>query len=255
MLSQAQAIELAGGPFSFAQIELIKNASFPVGWTWRNENRKLCFDGGTGFVVQTGTRLLGITAKHVVEGYEAARASIDAVNCQFGNLQVDLSQRVIGRSLGRDIASFELTARDLAEIGDEAPKVALDVWPSHNVVKGDRILFGGFPGESREQLAELDFSFGFVGGINPTQSADARDPYFRCVIDPAFSVGIAGTDGMIPPNFPFNGMSGGPALRVFGGPVSPSFQLAGVIHEGSASFACIDFHRLDTLQPDGTFTA
>lgn len=58
---------------------------------------------------------------------------------------------------------------------------------------------------------------------------------------------------MIPPNFPFNGMSGGPALRVFGGPVSPSFQLAGVIHEGSASFACIDFHRLDTLQPDGNF--
>lgn len=113
---------------------------------------------GTVCFVDTGQRIIGITADHVYQGYLDDRAQNDKFVCQFGNQVVRPEDRLIDRNKRFDLATFALPERK----GDARTYLAAPntEWPPARLAEGEWVLYGGYPGtlrEAKETKAEFDF--------------------------------------------------------------------------------------------------
>lgn len=83
---------------------------------------------GTVCFVNTGKRLIGVTAHHVLAGYRAALEFQPALRCQFGSATVEPLRHLIAESQYLDLATFDLSNVVVAATG--AAPTAPPIWPT-----------------------------------------------------------------------------------------------------------------------------
>jgi hypothetical protein len=205
--------------------------------------------GGSGTVtlLQTPSRLLGVTAAHVIRGYEEDQAR-EPHRLQVGNAAIDdMSARLINIDDSVDLATFELDGGLLAQMGDVAP---LSLWPPLPPAEGRGILLGGFPGGARMTISPLEVSLGlfFAMGIAKTVS----DDQITWKIDREYALERPDRP-TLPPNYELGGISGGPLLSQFDSKAGlVTHRLAGIITEASARLEYVVAKRADMIREDGT---
>lgn len=197
------------------------------------------------FFLNTGRRLLAVTAAHV---YDAHIADKDAqqIECYFGALRIKPEMQIISRGQRVDIITFDMTAEQLEATG----KNIVTAWPPAIPREGCGVFFGGFP--AREVLREgaHDFAYGFMHGILPVRTV--TDHQITCRIERAHLLPTPGLGPTLPPpNYDAGGFSGGPLFTLIDGDNLQTWRLGGVVSEASATLEMITAVRADHISDDG----
>jgi hypothetical protein len=189
---------------------------------WRN---------GSAFFVDTGTRLIVVTAEHVYRAYLKARdnASKGSITCQLGNLLFKPEERLIDASQDLDIATFEISAEELIEVGKRAFTLGDGIWPPpHPGSSGLNAIVAGFPEKTTLWISPTGASFGMFLGAGPIGSHSDRQISMQ--IDRLAWIDTLKV-GVPPPGFDFGGISGGPMMMVVERDRRWHHTLAGVVVE------------------------
>jgi hypothetical protein len=201
-------------------------------------------NNGSMFFLDTGNKLLAVTARHVYRGYvEAAlKAPLD---CYIDSLRFDPIQRLVSEGRETDIATFRITREELAALG----KITIP-WPPVKPHKGKSVMFSGVPGFARSNPRRGEFGFGCyvasfkVDNVDDTSLSLMRPPQGEMV-------DIIGK-GFPPDALDIGGMSGGPIASM---ELTPNgifaWSIAALIYEGHQSFDIIKGVRADLIDDDG----
>jgi hypothetical protein len=183
--------------------------------------------------------------------YLAARQEHQHLRCQLGEMEFDLGDRLIC-SLGSerlDIATFRISADELAAIGKQATHGTRD-WPPSNVAVDDGVFFGGFPGRERMQIAAAEVQFGLYVGLTPVSSSSER--HFGFSLERDEWIDAIG-NGIPEVGYDLGGISGGPAFSITETAAGLiSWQIAGVVYNATSTLGEIVLaHHARFISPDG----
>lgn len=112
--------------------------------------------GGSCFVLKFPERLVLVTAAHVFRAYEEAARHTPSTVCQVRLFPLDLSSRLIQVDYDLDIATFDITSKEMALIGTTAIDAALQPPPLQG---GEGFEFCGIPRVAARGV------FGWLRGI------------------------------------------------------------------------------------------
>lgn len=177
---------------------------------------------GTLATVQSGSASLlrlndqpfALTCSHVLDGYRK-RLSEGPTIFQLGNCELDPLAQLKAEHKKLDYALIALTedqAKEIAKPGGpfngtffaEPPR-----WPPGQVMQGEFVAFGGFPGELREAVSFDKISFGsYSSGASKVTSVG--DDYFVCQFEREVWV----KHGYEAEPKTIRGMSGGPVFVI-----------------------------------------
>jgi hypothetical protein len=224
--------------------EIIMGCCRPIYW-FRLDGDPMIVDSGTINFIQTPSNLIGVTAAHVFNGYIYAKSK-HQIRAQISNFIVeDLESRLIAIDHKLDVATFDLSGIDLAEVGSGVSP--LQSWPPQPPDEGFGIMIGGYPGKDRIHESHLDISWGLFTALGVARVV-SNDQITWIAPRGAYVIGE-----QPPPNQDLGGISGGPLIAVFESPGGLlSFRLAGVISEAQATLEYVIARRLDGLRPNGT---
>jgi hypothetical protein len=202
-------------------------------------------NNGSMFFLDTGKRLLAVTARHVYHGY--VEAALNApVHCYIDNLRFDPIQRLISEGNKTDIATFRITRDELAAIG----KITIP-WPPVKPQVGKSVIFSGVPAFARSNPhpGQVGFSC-YIGTFKVDNVSDCSLSLIRP--PQGEMVDIAGK-GFPPDSLDIGGMSGGPIASMEQTPGGIfAWSIVGLIYEGHQSFDIIKGVRTDLIDEDGT---
>jgi hypothetical protein len=88
----------------------------PLCWIHAEHGKPVIADNGSGFLLDCGKGPFLVTCNHVYEGFIAARAQRPDTICLVGLSKFPLSDRLIAADKSCDIATFRLTADELATL-------------------------------------------------------------------------------------------------------------------------------------------
>lgn len=235
-MTEAEKVEFARSPF-VKQLHMTAG-TYVTTFRWNYVHATLGtrrLRNGSAFFADIGGRIIVVTAAHVyrlyLEGKQMARGRIA---CQLGDLAFDPEARLIAVSDCIDIATFSISADELAQIGKRPFTVPAGDWPpphpspTRRGEEGLMACFAGFPEDSRLWINNRAISFGLYVAGGPIGSASDRQismPFER-----QFWVDTLGL-GFPPEGFDPGGISGGPMMMPLERDGSWSFHLAGVIAE------------------------
>ena len=212
-------------------------------------NKDFWKNNGTCFFLK-GTRTFGVTCSHVVEGAIEKISGDDVI--QVGNLIIDnLDSRIIAQDKNLDICTFELTEKDLKEIGDNKAFLSIDSALKKNEIKPEMsFILMGYPGifHKKESIGQLEV--GYVSVIEVLQ--EQGNLSHTCYVIPRERerwVSFVNEYNQDIKNFnQFGGFSGGPVL--FMGALQTRF--AGVIFEHNDMIDAWRIRYSDYINSDGT---
>jgi len=213
-------------------MEFVASLTAPLYWVIREDGAEPVVRNGTAFFLDVGQGPFGVTANHVIEGYEQARDQGNVVACQIGqDLRFDIqgSHRILCRHPDIDIATFQISADEIRSMGRTVFTGQQSIWPPPPPERDRGVLFAGIPGVHTSWLSSNEISFGVAPGIGIATSVGDRDISFQ--IKRQHLVDAMG-NGVPPENFDFGGMSGGPMLTIVEHNGLRSYRLAGVIYQG-----------------------
>jgi hypothetical protein len=124
-----------------------KTTAVPFWWHGPTPANRRVYNNGTLSLVDTGERIVGVTAWHVFWKYQQRLDKGRPFVCQFGAVTVRPERLLIDRSERLDLATFDLTSiiSELRDLTAHRPSV----WPPCKPVKHDLVVFGGYPGAQR----------------------------------------------------------------------------------------------------------
>lgn len=206
--------------------------------------------GGSAFLIRTSSRVIGVTAKHVVTSYAKARDAAKDLMATLGGLNIDLQERVITCGRCVDVATFVVEEIELPKIGFQPIEAA---WPPAVPLDNGDVLLAGWPGQERIVGADR-MTGGIYVGWGTARVTDrqitVRVDHDRGAIPPLPSVPLP------PPGFDFGGISGGPLMTISVEGTSVVWRLGGVIVEGEPALDYIVAARADVIRgDDGTIDA
>jgi hypothetical protein len=245
-LSMEEAKKLAAGPYARTMLENLATYVTPISWTIRVENDALKLTNGTAFFVKTPRATFGVTARHVVAGFLAAKTANSRTICHLLDTELDLASAVISQGSTADIATFRVSDTVIAKLG----KQPITGWPPMMPQPDKGIMYAGFPGAERLQVARREFSFGLYFASNVAHSIDHEK--ITTMVDRESIVDTIGC-GLPPECYDVGGMSGGPLLTMVETCVI-SWRLAGVITDGLAMGDILYATRADCISDDGIVT-
>jgi hypothetical protein len=235
-MSDSEKIEFARSPF-MKHLQMAAG-TYVTTFRWSYVHSTLGTQrlrNGSAFLISFSDRIIGVTAAHVyrlyLEGKQMARGRIA---CQLGDLAFDPEARLIDVSDSIDIATFNVSADEVTQIGKQPFVVPAEAWPpphpssARSGHMGLTAYFAGFPEVSRLWINSRAVSFGLYIAGGPIGSASDRQismPFER-----QFWLDISGL-GLPPEGFDPGGISGGPMMMPLEKDGSWSFHLAGVIVE------------------------
>lgn len=187
---------------------------------------------GTLCAIDTGKKVVCITAGHVYSQYLKHKKEFTDIECQIGSVRVNLEDYLIDHSDSLDLATFEISPVLLA--GSRISAHGAPKWPPTPLLESEIVVLGGYPGLLRiEQPGKLGTPFvSFMARVtqtSPDHSAiqlNLEDSYW-----PDSSGGLV-------PQSELGGMSGGPLFRYRAVPVE-HFELVGFIYEASTSYGLL----------------
>lgn len=147
-----------------------------------SKSEPIRINNGTITFVQFEELLIGITCSHVIDKYKQISRGENCI-FQIGHLEFDPLERIIDESTELDLVSIDLNGLNFTqtingiEIGSGFFVPAY--WPPKEVVPGDYVAFGGFPGEWRKypEWNSIVFDTWSSGG---SEVSSVHDQYFIC---------------------------------------------------------------------------
>lgn len=208
--------------------------------------------------MDVGEVTLGVTAAHVLKALQAVEHS-DLIQSSIGSDLGFTSSRLIDCDDAIDIATFQISRKEIEAIGKTSVTGSQSAWPPEPPEAQRGVHFAGFPEVEQIQQHETATSFGVVTAGGIATSVNERDVSSQIERNELISLLPA---GLPPENYDFSGMSGGPMLSVVETNSLRTWRPAGVIYQGPnistdpnqaiAGLEIIRARRIDFIMPDGT---
>ncbi|MEQ9638481.1 MAG: hypothetical protein RIM84_00525 [Alphaproteobacteria bacterium] len=245
-LSEEDARAIMAGGFADACREILSGACAAIFWFAQDDADRPILGNGSVTFLQTPERLLGVTAAHVIRGYQAVR-DVRPVTLQIGD-EIFEKLRTIAISDRLDIATFELTARTLA--GNGKPIVPFASWPPVAPLEGFGIMVAGYPGGERRIEGRLEVNFGLFTGLGIARRVTVDQVTW--LIEREYCM-EGGPVPAMPPNYDLGGISGGPLVALWESAAGlVTYRLAAIVSEANAGLEHIVGKRAEYIQPDGS---
>jgi hypothetical protein len=114
-----------------AELEHVTFFCAPLCWHVQAPHGR-SYRNGTAFFVNTGSAVFGVTAAHVIAGWRAD-ASLDARELRLGGnhsaIDLNWDERVIDIHEGLDIATFQVTEREVGVLTKHVLTGSQREWP------------------------------------------------------------------------------------------------------------------------------
>ena len=145
--------------------------SVPILIRSRNERWSPDIPGsGGGLLIVIGDKKRLITASHVLTKYREEYVRDAATLFEFGGVPINATRRLLYEDATSDLAVIDLTDAALPTRPNELPAPEFfspQPWPGNDVVVGDRIFFGGWPGAYRRVRENgMDVFLGYDSILN-----------------------------------------------------------------------------------------
>ena len=208
--------------------EMVKQLTAPFFWYDPEEvSGSRTIGGGTVCFVDTGVRLLGLTAAHVHQACIEALERDPELGCQIGGHSFQPSEHLIDIDWNLDLATYRISEIQASAAGSHFHSPP--VWPPEAPSDNDLVLVGGWPW--RSVIERTDSSrHDFVHCIG--RSAGASQRYLSMAMHRSTSIPYGGRS--LSPDLNLGGMSGGAmcVLRHLLGPeMIARTELVGVISQ------------------------
>lgn len=215
--TREEAIRLLKSGLGKVLQETAAQYAIPICWIAARAGKPVVLANGSGFIIDCGVGPFLVTARHVLQGYRDARPQHPDAVCMVGELRFDPLERLIAEDTAYDVATFRVTADDIARLKSSG-KIPLTgsqrSWPPQPPLVGRGAFFVGFPGDGRSlrpyrggSLVEIDWS-----GWTALAVADSVSPTGISLLlqhDPTYDVGLR---PVAPPDWALGGCSGAPLL-------------------------------------------
>jgi hypothetical protein len=215
-----------------AEIEFAASVTAPLFWYFRDDSG-VKFKNGTTFFLDAGLGVFAVTACHVVEECFKDTKSPTFLRCAIGgqwpSIPISLGDRLIDAHHDLDIATFRVTPAEVKHIGRTVLTGYQNRWPPRMAQQGRGVTYAGYPGNNREFVGrgELTFNCVTASGVATSVSEDSISLLIeRQHLAPALGKGV------IPENYDFGGVSGGPVIAIVETQVVRSWMPAGIIIQG-----------------------
>jgi len=215
------------------ELDFVGSIAAPFYWVLRNAEGKDRLRNGTVFFINTGTSIVAATACHVIDQCMEDAKTREFVQCMIGGvgetLYFKIEDRLIDRNPKMDLATLQVTQQEVAELGCSILSGLQPHWPPPLAQPEHAVILCGFPGKSRSEIGPSEHMFGRVAiGTNVSNSRDAkisllveREGMYRCL-----------GEGVLPENYNFGGISGGPLVALAERAGIRAWTAAGVIVNG-----------------------
>lgn len=245
-ISPERARELLSGDLGKVYRKILMDCCAPFYWSRRNGNKLDFCSNGTLTIMHTSERLIGVTARHVVQGYLDAR-DVCSVVLQVMNAEVPDLKVIAMSSKGLDLATIELDERFLANFGKAI--VPLSGWPPLAPEEGRGIMLAGYPGTERIlRDGSIDWGLFTCLGIARTVTTDQ----ITWAAERVYKLAVEGIPNL-PPNANLGGISGGPLLGWFETASGiTQYRLCGIISQASAMLENVVAKRAEFIMADGS---
>ena len=206
--------------------ETVKRLTAPFFWYDPAEvSGSRTMAGGTVCFVDTGVRLLGLTAAHVHQACIEALECNPELGCQIGGHSFQPSEHLIDIDRDLDLATYRISEIQANAAGSHIHSPP--AWPPEAPNDNDLVLVGGWPWRSvteRTHSSTHDFVH-FIG-----RSGGASQRYLGMALQRSTSIPYGGRS--LSPDLNLGGMSGGAmcVLRHLLGPeMIARIELVGVV--------------------------
>jgi hypothetical protein len=256
-----EAIALIKGGLGKAEIEFPASVTAPLFWVLRDHSGERIKNGSVLFL-DAGMGVFAVTAAHVVEECFADSKLPTFVQSMIGGngmtLPLHLADRIIAAHHDLDIATFHVTPKEVQLTGHTVLTGFQKSWPPSLPEVERGITYCGYPGNGRRILAPRDICFGCVaaGGI----ATSVNENSISILIERANLIPALGK-GVLPENYDFGGVSGGPLIAIVQTPTIRSWMPASVIIQGPnptgdasqsiQGFEMIKARPVHFIMPDG----
>lgn len=239
--------------------ELMLHVARPLIWRDVTQKWPKTLSGATCFFLRFPSRVIGVTADHVVQAYEEQRKNNPNIVCQLRNSDAfDLIAAIIDRCSERDIATFLVDDRILEMIDAIAIDCCID-WPPPKPQQFCQISACGFPESERKTDFDRSAEFGAWGAFAALE--DVTETEIIISFDPKIAVQVPWAPQMPPIGMNLSGCSGGPVLMHWNNKKIHRFLPIALISQGpralqkegeAAEFDLIRFKRINIIRSDGT---
>ena len=256
---EARALQASG--LGKEELRVVISYCVPIFWVYKHFKIGAEVRNGSAFFLNTGTASFGVTANHVIVGWENHRKKCGPTALRLGcnglTYEIDWEDRVIDRHEGIDIATFRISHSEVSKLGKWVLTGSQRDWPPKPPSIDRGVFYSGYPGGETMVDLPKQISFGALAGQGVATSVNQFDistQFEREHMVSEFGKGIP------PEDFEFGGISGGPMLTVVEAGIR-TWRLAGVITQGPNSsgddgssisgFEVIKARRADFILPDG----
>jgi hypothetical protein len=235
-----------GNDLHLKLFDLAATMFVPFWWHGPTPANAAIYNNGSLCLLDTGTRVVGVTAWHVYDKYLTYLKRGAPFVCQFGGVTVFPERLLIDGSEKLDLATFDLIeVIDLLEGYVAHRPVA---WPPPRPVVGDLAIYGGFPGTRRRpDLVRPTFGIDAVTGL----VSQVTQQNLVIEVDYARLSDADGPPGNVVSADP-RGTSGGPVYRITDSAQGPGLEIIGLIYEYSELNRFVLARHADFVRPDGT---
>jgi hypothetical protein len=247
ILTAAEAQAIVEGPWADVARAILRDSCFPIFWTKIVDGKETIQNSGTVTVYQTPTRLIGITAAHVLkELLEVSKSpGVQVVFCDtvVNDIRpIDSSDRHFGFE-DQDIATFELDHAILSKIGKKITPLSSRIRVPE---VGRGIMLCGYPAVDRIGSSPRELDHGILTVIGIARAVTSRQITWIAERDivPEHLV-------TLPRNHPLGGISGGPLLGWFDNNGFTTYHLCGIISQSSAELEYVVAKRVDFIADNG----
>lgn len=250
-----EATNLLKGEFGQVLLKEVLNYVIPVAWGVKEDDRWNILANGTAFILDCGEGPFLVTAAHVYEGYLEEKERTPGLRCQLGPMEFKPEERLIC-CLGEatlDISTLRLERSEI-ELLKKNVCYGPRPWPPKNVVEGDGVFLGGFPGRERKASANDSFEFGVYVALTPVSSSSER--HSGCVYERESWIDMFGK-GIPEEGYDMGGVSGGPLFHLVESESGIfAWDLVGVVYNATNIIGEIVLaHHASSILPNGQLRA
>jgi hypothetical protein len=172
-----EAKRLAAGDLGRELQQAVLLYAVPIYWTTTSRPNGVDdqLRNGTTFFVDAGHGPFGVTAGHVYDGF--VDVANTGVKCQIGQstMPFDLRRRLIARGRDVDIATYRVSAIEIAATGAVVLTGYQLSWPPKPPELDRGVFYAGYPGVARRIAAPWRVEFGAATGTGVASSVSARN--------------------------------------------------------------------------------
>lgn len=247
-ISSERAKDIVAGPWGEEARRILMGCCFPIYWTRTLDGQPSIQNSGTVTVFKTNSRIIGITAAHVMAGYVEI-AGEQGTQLYFFGAPIDGVKLIDSTDnqpefTSYDLATFELEESHLRSFGKTITPLSMPIQVPQQT-RG--IMLAGYPAADRLQPADREVDFGLFTAIGVARTV-THDQITWAVDREATPPSALNT---LPPNHHLGGISGGPVIGWFERGGVHYYALSGIVSQANSAFENVVAKRADCIDQEG----